>query len=133
MTNNQEKLFEELEKLNAQIDVWIDDEDYGSVYDHATGIKPNNDRLPDHDQTAESYINACFPEVNKDQKEQEEYCTHGKDDKWQQALGYDIDTLPVVKVGGEDLGPLDKYWSHLFYAKLLRAKIKQKGSDGEPD
>ena len=131
MSNNHDNKLEKLEKLNAQIDVWIDDEDYNNVYDHTTGIKPNNDRLPNHDQTAESYINACFPEVNKDQEEQEKYCTHGKDkdDKWQQALGYDINTLPVVKVGGEDLDSLDKYWSHLFYAKLLRAKIKQKGHD----
>ena len=131
MTNNHDNKFEELEKLNAQIDVWIDDEDYSNIYDHTTGIKPNNDRLPNHNQTAESYINACFPEVNKDQEEQEEYCTYGKDkdNKWQQALGYDINTLPVVKVGGEDLDSLDKYWSHLFYAKLLRAKIKQKGID----
>jgi len=122
-------LNEKLEELNAQIDVWIDDEDYGSVYDHATGVKPNDGKLPNHDQTVKSYINACFPEVNKDQKEQEEYCTHDKDDDWRRALNYDIDTLTIVKVGSEDLGLSDKYWSHLFYAKLLRVKIKQKGSD----
>jgi ribonuclease BN (tRNA processing enzyme) len=129
MTNNQEELCKKLEKLNAQIDIWIDDEDYGSLHDHATGIKPNNGELPNHDQTVEFYINTCFPEINKDQKEQEEYCTHYKDDYWRQALNYDIDSLPVVKVGGEDLKPPDKYWSHLFYAKLFRAKIKQKGND----
>jgi len=129
MSNNHDNKFEKLEELNAQIDVWIDDEDYISVFDHNTGIKPNNDRLSNHDQTAESYINACFPEVNNNQEEQEKYCTHGKDDKWQQALSCDIDSLPVIKVGGEGLKPPDKYWSHLFYAKLLRAKIKQKGSD----
>ncbi len=133
MTNN---LNEKLEELNSKIDIWIDDEYYNSVYDYTTGIKPNDGKLLNHDQTVEFYINTCFPEINGEQKEQEEYCAQDKDGDWRQALKYELDTLPVTKVGSEDLNsdkhkrnPLAKYWSHLFYAKLLRAKIKQKGND----
>jgi len=122
MANNLNKEFLELEKLNAQIDVWIDDEDYDRVWGDKSIVLSNN---------AKRRVGRCFPDDNI-------HYTHGddKDSWWREALSYDRKALPVTKVSSEDLNldkyrkhPLTKYWSHLFYAKLLRAKIKQKGSD----
>ena len=118
MANNLNK---KLERLNAQIDVWIDDEDYNKIW-FDTKENHNAKGIITLDGNVKSEVKQCFPDDNS-------YCTRNKYTEWQRALSYGIDSLPVVKVGGEDLKPPDKYWSHLFYAKLLRAKIKQKGND----
>lgn len=119
MTNNQEELFEELEKLNAQMDTRIDDEEYKSIWGDKGIITLSNN--------AKSKVRKCFPDDNG-------HWTHDKDKEWREALGFAKDTLPVVQVSSKDLkehkkDPTVGDWSHLFYAKLLRAKIKQKGSD----
>lgn len=110
MDTNARKKFEELEKLNAQIDVWIDEEDYKAV----------EERLNVKNEGA--YLDECFNHP---------HCTSSPevDKAWKNALSV---TFPVIKAGDLPLrgnSPIDRYWSRLFYAKLLRARIQQRGTD----
>ena len=126
MTNNLDKEFKKLQKLNAQIDVWIDDEEYDKVY-NAFQI---NDEAVYKDTSLRSLIIDLFREdvINTHENE--------LDEKWRIALGYKENILPIIQADGKnftiqdsnDNDELDQYWSHLFYAKLLRAKIQQRGS-----
>ena len=104
--------FEELERLNAQIDVWIDEEEYDKVIQ---ALPPADD--------LESRVTTCFHPPS---------CTQGKDYEWQDILPRDF-SLPIEKAHPtgreEDDILLDKFSSPLFYAKLLRARIQQKGTD----
>ncbi len=93
--------FEEFEKLNAQIDVWIDEEEYQRVENKLT-----------HDVD----LSQCF----KDQ-----YCTNGEetDRAWNVALGKRVPTLTI------DGNHVEEPWSKLFFTKAIRSKIQEKGTD----
>lgn len=114
--------FEKLEKLNAEIDVWIDEENFSKV---SAEIES---KLSDG---VKSVLETCFPK--------DEHCTNKSDKYWQDLLSpeqisnpdnkSDIKTIPMTTVRDVELDPsdeLEEAWSHLFYAKLLRAKIQQK-------
>jgi hypothetical protein len=105
--------FENLERLNAQIDIWIDEEEYERVHQ---ALPITNDGLRKN-------VDSCFEHPN---------CTQGKDSKWQTILPRDF-SLPIGKAHPtsreEDDVLLDEFSSPLFYAKLLRARIQHKGSD----
>lgn len=116
-----EKL-EKLEKLNAEIDVLIDEEKFSEV------LAEIGSKLSDK---VKSVLETCFPE--------DEHCTNKSDKDWQDLLSpeqisntankSDIKTLPITTVRDVELNPsyeLEEAWSHLFYAKLLRAKIQEK-------
>ena len=121
MANN---LNEELEKLNAQIDVYIDDEDYDEIWSDTKGIITLRDNV-------ESEVRRCFPDNN--------HSTHGntRDSWWRDLLNTSDAEISITTIKIKDKKevalskdiPIEPVWSHLFYAKLLRAKIKQKGSD----
>lgn len=104
--------FEELERLNALIDIYIDEEEYEQVYQALPIPEPLT-----------SLIESCLGDPN---------CTQDKDHEWQTILSRDL-SLPIEKAHptnreGNDI-PLDKLWSRLFYAKRLRARIQQKATD----
>jgi ribonuclease BN (tRNA processing enzyme)/tetratricopeptide (TPR) repeat protein len=110
MANSVDNL--ELEKLNAQIDVWIDDEAYGEIQSRVivgekTG-KPSTNELKDF-----------FLKLN--------YCTSNEKEEelWQRLLDVDREQITVKNVDNKGL-PIDNDWFHLLYAKLLRAKIQQR-------
>ncbi|TSA55715.1 MAG: hypothetical protein D4R38_00005, partial [Dehalococcoidia bacterium] len=92
-----------LEQISAQIDVWIDEEEYCQV--QAQFNKVGN-------------LKRLFEPT---------YCTHNEDaDKnWHGALTSDKPQPVTLKDGSI----IDKDWSRLFYAKLLRSKIQEKGTD----
>jgi ribonuclease BN (tRNA processing enzyme) len=104
--------FKELERLNAHIDIWIDEEEYGKVIQ----ALPLAKRL-------ESGVNSCFEHPN---------CTQDKDSEWDGIL-YRLRNCPIPYAYHQDLTRgkrrLNKHWSRLFYAKLLRARIQEKGTD----
>lgn len=115
-------LFEKLEKLNAQIDIWIDEEDYDSVDKH---LVPSDE--------ARRQIDELFPDDTR--------CTNEMDQAWRSALHAPAERseLHFQKVmlpdSKDEHVQLDKSsgvhaaWDILLWAKLLRAKIQQKGSD----
>lgn len=107
--------FSEYQKVNAQIDVWIDEEESRQVYAQDGGqvgiLELSNLEL----------VDGLFTESDT--------CTHGKDGAWREVLSQ---KFPVKKAGKEELNvkvSLDRYWSHLFFAKLLRARIMERGTD----
>jgi len=108
--------FENLEKLNAQIDIWIDEEEYKKVHQ---ALPVTNDKLRKN-------VDSCFKDPN---------CTENKDSNWQTILPRDC-SLPIEKAyppdaegDGISLDKNDNHWSPLFYAKTLRARIQDRGSD----
>lgn len=111
--------FETLEKLNAQIDVWIDDEEYDRIFGQEKGAL----RVTELDDSLKTHIDECFRSTKS---------THGKDPAWYNALNLEV-ANPIKRVHYEDLeggaADVDTQWAPLFYAKLLRALIKQKGTD----
>ncbi len=104
--------FEKLESLNAQIDIWIDEEEYYKVVDSLPLTEP-----------LKSLVESCFDHPNY---------THDKDLTWQSILSHDH-SLPIegAHPNGQrgEVIPLDEGWPRFFYAKLLRARIKEKGTD----
>lgn len=107
--------FERLEALNAQFDIWIDDEDYDNVH-NATELVAELTEL----------VASCFTD---------ETCSNKSDTKvtWQRLLSWDFSKAPVASVSGEEIDPTahssGHAWSILFFAKLLRAHILQRGTD----
>ncbi|MFC1974469.1 hypothetical protein ACFLVA_00460, partial [Chloroflexota bacterium] len=105
--------FENLEMLNAQIDIWIDEEEYESVY---KALPITNDGLKKN-------VDSCFEHPN---------CTQDKNTEWDGIL-HRIRNSPIQYAYHEDLihgkHRLNKHWARLFYAKLLRARIQDKGTD----
>ena len=104
--------FVKLEKLNAGIDVWMDEEMYKPVC-------TVTQRGPGLDMVASQALNNCFRE--------DKNCTN--DDNWQGLLSPNKSGIPITEVCKVNLDPNDELkeaWSYLFYAKLLRAKIQQK-------
>ena len=93
-----------LEQRNTQIDVWIDEEEYAQIQNQFNEVED---------------LECCFEPT---------YCTSGEDaDKnWQKVLTSNTIDIPV---GFKDGTKIDKDWSKLFYAKLLRSKIQKMGTD----
>ena len=112
--NDPEK-FEKLERANAQIDVWIDEEEYNNVVSSCQ-----------IDKELQAELESAFSD---------EACTDSKDSEWLFLLNHENCPLSAVRNIPEkgdqiDLGSPDyKAWSHFFWAKLIRAKIQQKGTD----
>lgn len=106
--------FEKLEQLNAQIDIWIDEEDFDKI----------SHKL--HREVNERNLDICFPQGER------KYATH--DDEWEDSWR-NLLTGRITKAGEilltkkrtEERDPVRKLWSHLLYAKWLRAKIQQNG------
>lgn len=107
--------FVQLERLNAQIDIWIDEEDYCKV----------RKALPIADEELKAKANSCLCHP---------HCTHGEDRdlEWRSILARKR-SRPIPYACHQDLTGgkvrLNRHWSRLFYAKLLRARIQQKGTD----
>ncbi len=134
MPNNCNDEFKELERLNAQIDIWIDDEDYDKIWVHDEDCletdKALNVNTSINSESTEKSLNSLLVSLFSEDN------THELDKEWRRALDYEKGILPVTQANyhgsiikrfnGNDE---NTYWSHLFYAKLLRAKIKQKGND----
>ncbi len=114
--------FEKLERANAQIDVWIDEEKYEKVM---SCYKVNS--------TLDGSVESAFKEENN--------CTKGKDDEWENILNtkerFPIISITVIDNDGKEdniqlkNGALnnsdspDSYWSRFFWAKFIRAKIQE--------
>ena len=119
--------FEALECINAQIDVWIDEEEYGKVEElYKDGIKPS---LLVH-------LSKAF---------EDGHCTYDADEHWLAIL--DNTEFPAAKIlnpirnnrpitlDPSEFSPSKREcseyeaWAHLLWAKLLRSEIQRKGSD----
>lgn len=93
--------FEKLERLNAQIDVWIDDENYKEI---EKKCKPENDLLG----TVKAVFQGAAKSPNRDfSKLLKKRDTYLKETLLQQ----------------------DKEWQALLWAKYLRAQIQKQGTD----
>jgi len=107
--------FDTFEKLNAQIDVWIDEEKYEKISRHI--------KLSEIAKEAHSIL---FREGSST-------CTNGKDGLWANLLNVTGETSPLIAVSWPDeqsCEPIaDNYWAYLLWAKLVRAEIQKKGTD----
>lgn len=107
--------FKELEKINAQIDLWIDEENYDKIFGNA-GIELQKD--------ASVKVQKCFPKGD--------ICTFQKDPDWQAALPRDawpsppVDKVPSTSLNNGKKLSVPEEWSHLFYGKYLRSKIQER-------
>lgn len=107
--------FERLERFNAQVDIWIDQEEYGQV---EGAVKCSQD--------FQTQLKKAFSHP---------HCTRDLDDEWLRLLRDEAIPLTEVGTDGEfhtcfdQKKELDRAWSRLFWAKLVRAKIQEKGSD----
>jgi len=110
--------FEEFEKFNAQMDVWIDDEEYVHIFGQGGAI-----RVTELDDELKTHYEECFRSRKS---------THAKDRSWYNALNL-AGANPIKKVYYKDLpggvADVNAQWAPLFYAKLFRACIKEKGTD----
>lgn len=106
-----EEYFEQLEILNAQIDVWIDEEEFDKVKEK---LEPSS--------KAEKILKKCF---------QNSSCTDKLNSKWFDALNWNDKKMPIQKADKILLSSKNfcARWSHFFWAKLLRAYIQQFGTD----
>jgi len=116
--------FRELELINAEIDIFIDEERY----------KEAEDSL-DLSENTKKEIAECFKHD----------CSQRMNTAWRNALEIKGDKWPVIKAGGfllsDAQGQVDhkeplplsaeirQGWSALFWAKLLRAKIQERNTD----
>lgn len=104
--------FEKLERLNCQVDIWIDEEEYEQVF----AAMETNPLW--HQRLITAFEHST--------------CTFVKDQEWFDLLN-DSDVLPIttVKINDNEKAKLNdkRDWSFFFGAKLIRAKIQQKGTD----
>jgi ribonuclease BN (tRNA processing enzyme) len=112
--NSEDEEFKQLEKVNADIDVLIDEERYGEV----------EKTLYDLNLDIKALSVDCF---------KDDTCSATKPAKnaWKLVLSPLGDGhIPILSVHELALNdPIRKYWAYLLHAKLLRAKIMQKGTD----
>lgn len=104
--------FEKLERINCQIDVWIDEEEYDKINKVLVGHPTWDSKLTN------AFLNAT--------------CTFNKDQEWFDLLnGSTEPPIRAVKITKKDeIKLIDKRdWSFFFGAKLIRSKIQQKGTD----
>ncbi len=120
--------FSKFERLNAQIDIWIDEEEYdnvGSLFSFT--LSP----------IYKEFLNRLFN--NTDGETGTKTCTKDENSAWgylcpedEHIKGPAERQLPFTHVRltcNADKHELTPDWSHLFWAKLVRAKIQQKGTD----
>jgi ribonuclease BN (tRNA processing enzyme) len=116
--------FEVLEQLNAQVDIWIDQEEFDRV---ASLFKfaPVDKKSADND--FENRLENAFSH---------EYCTYALDKEWDILLNISLTPLIQFRLSNNKRTPfhkndpkLEDKWARFFWAKLIRAKIQQKGSD----
>ena len=118
-------LFERLEVANAQIDIWIDEEEYGKVIDSCEIDKELKANEKD-DRTLDKVLKTAFSH---------ESCTTNKDHEWLSILNHSscpISAICNIPQEGDRIelnSPCFDTWSRFFWAKLIRAKIQQKGTD----
>ena len=110
------KDFEKIEQANTQIDVWIDEEDYGAI------SKAFDVQL---------YCDFCLSEAFKDPN-----CTKNNDEIWLQITNDCGRPIKAIKnipndetIELTDDNCLNKCWSQFFWAKLIRSKIQEKGTN----
>ena len=116
--------FVNLERANAQIDIWIDEEEYDKVIDSC--VIDKDLKINEEDRTLYNVLEAAFDHP---------FCTDEKDDEWLSILNHStcpifaIRNIPLIPqpidLTSKDYAP----WSHFFWAKLIRARIQQKGTD----
>jgi len=111
--------FRELELLNAEIDILIDEEHYDDIEPklYISGC-------------FKGLIDRCFADVS---------CTKRADKYWKIALSISSDKLlraEILKVKAPRISAdhrveveIQRGWSSLFWAKLLRARIQQRNTD----
>jgi len=95
--------FQKLELLNVKIDVWIDEEDYHNIYDC---IKFKTSSIPG------KIDRGLFESIFIGKK--------GKELKPEQS---------ILNIGSYKIEKTNIKWGALFFAKYLRAKIMQQGTD----
>ncbi len=107
--------FKRLEQINADLDVLIDEEEHRKIEE----ILILNPKIKKPCCGSFYHIHCS---VTKRAKK-----------AWKTALmPVKNDGVPIVSVNGLDLqseNEIHKYWSHLMYAKLLRAKVMWRGTD----
>lgn len=111
--------FEQLEIVNARIDILIDEEEYGTIY-----VKgKQKDGLLELNQDFEDRLDKALPKKST--------CTANLDNEWLDLFEKSDECRPIKSVTDTDGKPinLDKDWSRFFWAKLIRAKIQEKGTD----
>ena len=103
--------FELLERLNAQIDIWIDQENFNEI-ERSLHLRPSGSKI-----IAEAF--------------RHEYCTEGLDETWGKLFEKPNPSLSKVRVDTDTCLNISIYkpWARLFWAKLIRAKVQEKGSD----
>lgn len=102
--------FHDLELLNINIDIWIDDEDYKKVY---KSIQLNSESLIDRRIKNFSRDSDIFPPSFKIGKNPEQAIQHIKNHNNEVLIS----------------GKANNNWKPLFFAKYLRAKIQENGTD----
>jgi len=118
-------LFERLEAANAQIDVWIDEEEYEEVI-HSCEIDKELKANEKDDKSLYEVLETAFSH---------ESCTANKDDEWLSILNHSncpISAIRNIPPKGDRIelnSPCFDTWSRFFWAKLIRARIQQKGTD----
>ncbi len=106
-----ETKFEKFEKINSKIDIYIDEEEYDKVQE----LFIINDS---------GLLTKAFPDDGT--------CTAKLDEEWIDLLG--SDKLPIKSINYQGFqkfnenNQLEPDWSRFFWAKLIRAKIQEKGT-----
>ncbi len=106
MTNED---FQELELLNVKVDVWIDEEEYEKLYDCIAIEKTLKEKI-NKVFCGEQDFQSIFININDDNKE--EYPEQS-----------------IQDIGSCKIETTNIKWRRLFFAKYLRAKIMQQGTD----
>ncbi|MBW1993920.1 MAG: hypothetical protein JRI77_05655 [Deltaproteobacteria bacterium] len=117
-----DKSFRDLELLNVKIDVWIDEEEYDSV---ANTLKPA-------ESGSTGLIEKIFREnTDGDDTKIGEKELDGLFKELFNNLNNPSENLIRISENGEEvaLPKKNRNWAPLFFAKYIRAKILQKGTD----
>ena len=118
--------FKVLEQLNAQVDVWIDQEEFDSVINAFKGSPSDKETDSNSKKSFNEHLENAFSH---------DYCTF-RNEEWDEL--FNLSSFPLVEFrfpGNEwvpfskDDPELEDKWAQFFWAKLIRAKIQQKGSD----
>lgn len=122
---NDYECFETLECANAQIDVWIDEEEYDRVINSCeidVELKVDEEKK----KTLQEMFESAFSN---------ESCTAKNDAEWLSILNHSSCPISVICNIPQEGDRIDLVspdydaWSRFFWAKLIRARIQQKGTD----
>ncbi|MFH1933886.1 MAG: hypothetical protein ABIN18_20220 [Pseudomonadota bacterium] len=122
---NNTEVFENLERANAQIDIWIDEEEYEKVI-QSCEIDPELKIDEEKKPTLQEMFKSAFSD---------ESCTANKDHEWLSILNHSthpISAICNIPQEGNRIEIVSRdydTWSRFFWAKLIRARIQQKGTD----